>query len=81
MVEERIIFSRCSRIFEDDAAIFLRIEKRVGEALSAISSSERMEEVILLSRYLLGTRALKRISRQVSIEADLERHSVTERIT
>ena len=55
--------------------------RKLSEAASAISSSDRMEVVILSSRYLLGKRASKRQSMEHSTPSHRFLHSRTERMT
>ena len=59
--------------------IFRRIAASSVDALSAISSSEMIDVVILSSRNFEGTRASKRISSEVFVPAERLRQSLSVR--
>ncbi len=76
---ERTIFSSCSLAREEAERIFLRIVANCGEALSAISSSERIAWLIRSSRYLFGIIASNRSSRILLTPSLLLRQSTIPR--
>ena len=61
--------------------IFRRMSPSAWDAPSAISSSDKIEEAIFSSRYLLGVKASKRQSIEVSSPSERFLHWIRPRIT
>ena len=77
---ECVIRSSCSRILDSCSRMRRRMDASSDDAVSAISSSDRIADVIASSKYLLGTSAPNSASSDVSTPALLSRHCARPRM-